>query len=52
LQKGTNKATLKQVGKNGILVVDKVTDMSTLFEFLLRMKTSMNRPDQATKKII
>jgi transcription-repair coupling factor (superfamily II helicase) len=52
LQKGTNKAKLKQVGKNGILVVEDVAEMNILFEFLLRMKTSMNRPDQATKKII
>jgi transcription-repair coupling factor (superfamily II helicase) len=37
LQKGTNKAKLKQVGKNGILVVDEVTTMNELFRFLNRM---------------
>ncbi|WP_301921867.1 transcription-repair coupling factor [Ferruginibacter sp.] len=37
LQKGTNKAKLKQVGKNGILVVDDVTTMNELFRFLNRM---------------
>jgi transcription-repair coupling factor (superfamily II helicase) len=37
LQKGTNKAKLKQVGKNGILVVDEVTTMKELFRFLNRM---------------
>ncbi len=42
LQKGTNKAKLKQVGKNGILVVDDVKTMHTLFEFLTRMHTSLS----------
>ena len=37
LQKGTNKAKLKQVGKNGILVVEDVKDMSALFRFLSKM---------------
>ena len=41
LQKGTNKAKLKQVGKNGILVVDDVKTMSVLFEFLTRMHKSI-----------
>ena len=41
LQKGTNKAKLKQVGKNGILVVDDVKTMSALFEFLTRMHKSI-----------
>ncbi len=45
LQKGTNKAKLKQVGKNGILVVEDVREMTILFEFLYRMKTSMKRAD-------
>jgi transcription-repair coupling factor (superfamily II helicase) len=42
LQKGTNKAKLKQVGKNGILVVEEVKTMKTLFSFLSRMKESLN----------
>ncbi|MGG9971200.1 transcription-repair coupling factor [Ferruginibacter sp. SUN002] len=37
LQKGTNKAKLKQVGKNGILTVDDITDMNALFSFLSKM---------------
>ena len=37
LQKGTNKAKLKQVGKNGILVVEDMKDMSALWRFLRRM---------------
>jgi transcription-repair coupling factor (superfamily II helicase) len=37
LQKGTNKAKLKQVGKNGILVVEQISDMSELFQFLSQM---------------
>jgi transcription-repair coupling factor (superfamily II helicase) len=41
LQKGTNKAKLKQVGKNGILVVEEVKTMKTLYSFLSRMKESL-----------
>ncbi len=41
LQNGTNKGKLKQVGKNGILVVEDIKDMSALHEFLRRMKTSI-----------
>ena len=41
LQKGTNKAKLKQVGKNGILVVEDVKTMSELFEFLNKMRKSI-----------
>ena len=43
LQKQTNKAKLKQVGKNGILVVEEVTDMTSLFEFLHRMKSFIDK---------
>ena len=42
LQKGTNKAKLKQVGKNGILVVEEIRTMKTLFNFLKRMKESLH----------
>jgi transcription-repair coupling factor (superfamily II helicase) len=41
LQKSTNKAKLKQVGKNGILVVEEITAMSELHEFLTRMRKSI-----------
>ena len=41
LQKGTNKAKLKQVGKNGILVVEDVKTMSDLFEFLNKIQQSI-----------
>ncbi|HMP22266.1 MAG TPA: transcription-repair coupling factor [Ferruginibacter sp.] len=37
LQRDTNKAKLKQVGKHGILVVDDVEDMSQLHDFLGKM---------------
>ena len=37
LQKGTNKGKLKQVGKNGILVVDDINTMEELYDFLKRM---------------
>ena len=34
LQKATNKAKLKQVGKNGILVVEDIKTMTSMFRFL------------------
>jgi transcription-repair coupling factor (superfamily II helicase) len=37
LQKATNKAKLKQVGKNGILVVEGITTMNELYSFLQKM---------------
>lgn len=41
LQKGTNKAKLKQVGKNGILVVEDVKLMKDLFQFLTKMEKNV-----------
>ncbi len=41
LQSGTNKAKLKQVGKNGILIVDNVKTMTDLYTFLHRMQQSV-----------
>ncbi len=41
LQKGTNKAKLKQVGKNGILVVEDLKEMKDLWKFLKRMKEAV-----------
>ena len=38
LQNGTNKGKLKQVGKNGILVVEDIKTMNDLFLFLSKMK--------------
>jgi transcription-repair coupling factor (superfamily II helicase) len=38
LQVGTNKAKLKQVGKNGILVVEDVKSMAGLYRFLSKAK--------------
>jgi len=38
LQTATNKGKLKQVGKNGILVVEDVRSMNDLHDFLLRMQ--------------
>lgn len=37
LQTGTNKARLKQSGKNFLLVVEGMKDMATILEFLKRM---------------
>ncbi len=42
LQTGTNKGKLKQVGKNGILVVEDIKDMNSLYEFLDRMLQSVS----------
>ena len=41
LQTGTNKGKLKQVGKNGILFVEGITDMNSLYQFLKKMHTSI-----------
>lgn len=41
IQTGTNKATLKQVGKNGILVVTDIKTMTGLHSFLNKMKKSL-----------
>lgn len=40
LQKGTNKARLKQMGKNGLLIVDDVYNMTELHRFLQKMRNS------------
>ena len=42
LQKGTNKAKLKQVGKNGILIVESMKTMNDLHEFLERMTKAIS----------
>jgi len=42
LQKGTNKGKLKQVGKNGILVVEDIKTMTALNLFLKRMMESIS----------
>ncbi|MEI8059322.1 MAG: transcription-repair coupling factor, partial [Ferruginibacter sp.] len=42
LQKGTNKAKLKQVGKNGILIVQEIKTMNDLLDFLKRMRESIS----------
>ncbi len=41
LQTGTNKGKLKQVGKNGILIVEDVKTMDDLFRFINKMHTSI-----------
>jgi transcription-repair coupling factor (superfamily II helicase) len=46
LQSGTNKARLKQVGKNGILIVDNVKTMTDLYTFLHRMQQSVLQSKQ------
>jgi transcription-repair coupling factor (superfamily II helicase) len=42
IQTQTNKARLKQVGKNGILIVEKMKSMAELFEFLTRLEESID----------
>ena len=42
LQKGTNKAKLKQVGKNGILIVESMRSMNDLHQFLERMTKAIS----------
>ncbi len=37
LQTETNKGKLKQVGKNGILIIDNIQTMSDIYEYLTRM---------------
>ena len=44
LQKSTNKAKLKQVGKNGILVVENIESMTALWHFLTSMTKSAGIP--------
>ncbi|GAC1585003.1 MAG: transcription-repair coupling factor [Ginsengibacter sp.] len=41
IQTQTNKARLKQVGKNGILIVDQIKSMNNLWEFLSRMQKAV-----------
>lgn len=41
IQTGTNKATLKQVGKNGILIVNDVKTMAALYGFLKKAHASV-----------
>ena len=41
LQTSTNKGKLKQVGKNGILVVEEIPSMTDLYRFISRMKASV-----------
>ncbi|MEX1201856.1 MAG: transcription-repair coupling factor, partial [Ferruginibacter sp.] len=41
LQTGTNKGKLKQVGKNGILVVEGIVDMNALYQFIFKMHKSI-----------
>lgn len=42
IQTQTNKARLKQVGKNGILIVEKMRTMHELYDFLTRMEGSID----------
>lgn len=43
LQTGTNKGKLKQVGKNGILIVENIKSMKDLFSFLEKMNKSISK---------
>jgi transcription-repair coupling factor (superfamily II helicase) len=42
IQTKTNKAKLKQVGKNGILIVEKIKSMNELWRFLKKMEDSLD----------
>ncbi|HEY8689289.1 MAG TPA: transcription-repair coupling factor [Chitinophagaceae bacterium] len=42
IQTKTNKAKLKQVGRNGILIVENIKTMNELWEFLNRMEESID----------
>ncbi|HEV8080706.1 MAG TPA: transcription-repair coupling factor [Chitinophagaceae bacterium] len=42
IQTKTNKAKLKQVGRNGILIVENIKTMTELWEFLNRMEGSID----------
>jgi transcription-repair coupling factor (superfamily II helicase) len=44
LQEGTNKARLKQTGKNGILIVEDIKNMSVLWGFLKKMQLAVSLP--------
>ncbi len=46
LQTGTNKGKLKNVGKNGILVVENIKTMSELHRFISKMLESIKVPIQ------
>lgn len=47
LQTGTNKARLKQVGKNFLLVVNDVDDMNVMLSFLQRMHNAVVQKEVA-----
>ena len=50
LQTGTNKAKLKQVGKNGILVIEDIKSMNDMHRFLKKASESVNRKETDTQK--
>jgi len=43
LQTGTNKGKLKQVGKNGILIVEDIKTMNELYNFITKMHQSITK---------
>ena len=45
LQTGTNKAKLKQVGKNGILVIEDIKSMNDMHRFLKKAFENVKRKD-------
>ncbi|MBZ5858484.1 transcription-repair coupling factor [Flavihumibacter profundi] len=47
LQTGTNKARLKQTGKNFLLVIDSMRDMKTILEFLRKMHRQVVNSESA-----
>lgn len=49
LQTGTNKATLKQSGKNFLLAVDQVKSMEAMQHFLQQMHNRVIKPDEVAE---
>ncbi|MFP5040701.1 transcription-repair coupling factor [Parasediminibacterium sp. JCM 36343] len=49
LQTGTNKARLKQAGKNFLLVVDDIKDMEAMLRFLVLMKKGVIVANEGVK---
>jgi transcription-repair coupling factor (superfamily II helicase) len=51
IQTQTNKAKLKQTGKNGILIVEKIKSMSDVWQFLKRMHSNVTLKPSAAAEV-
>jgi transcription-repair coupling factor (superfamily II helicase) len=52
IQKGTNKARLKQVGKMFLLVADDVRSMETMSQFLRRMHSAVIKSESTVAEVV